>query len=813
MAPRILETIRQDTLYAARGMRKNPLFAAMAVLILAIGIGTDTAMFTVIRAVLLKPLTYRDPDSLVRISGGATPTRFEQIKAAARSLAGIGAYTGMESVSLSEGGQPETVKGVRVSADFLEILGVRPLLGRSFLPLEDSSAGQGVAPSVAMISAELWARRFGADPRIIGRTTNLSAAPVTIVGVLPPRFSFPFAGVDVWMTRPSEWPAMAPRSRALSPFLTVFGRILPGVGLDRANAEMAVIHRSYAVAHPAMLDAKSKSPIEVTPMKAQLVADVRGMLWVLFGAVSFVLLIACANVAGLMLARAAARSREFAIRAALGAGRSRIAGQLLAESVLLSLAGGAAGIMLAASILRAIPAMTALDLPRASEIHLDWSVLAFALTLSIATGLLFGLAPSLSASRPDPVRVLRGTGAAAGTGPSRHRVRSLLVVGQVALSVVLLIGAALLMQSVARLRGVDVGFNPSNLLTASVSLPLSRYDTDRKKAAFFRHLVDRVGASPGVRGVTAALFLPMLAFPGTPVQDASQPPLPLNQRPIAVISPVMPDYFRTLGIPLRRGRDFTQRDGADAPRVAIVNETLARRFWPSYPAGEDPVGHLLLVGGTNQPPARIVGIAADVRQNLENTAWPECVYVSFAQGIVSSSAVLAVRTGGNPLGFANTIRAQVRALDRDQPVSAVRTMDELVDEQVGQRRLIGLLLGAFAGMALLLALIGIYGVISYSVLQRVQELGIRWALGARPVDIMRLVIGQGLGLTIAGTMIGMAAALALTRVLKSLLFHVSATDPVTFGAIALMFIMVALAATWIPARGATRLDPMAALRI
>ncbi len=542
-----------------------------------------------------------------------------------------------------------------------------------------------------------------------------------------------------------------------------------------------------------MLDAKPKRPEKVTAMKDNLVADVRSMLWMLLGAVGFVLLIACANVASLLLARATSRSREIAVRSALGAARIRLIGQLIAESVVLSLSGGILGVLLAAWSLRAIPSMTAFDLPRAQEIHLDWMVLGFAAALSIATGVLFGLAPALGASRPDLMRVLRASGEAANQGVPRGilaglNVRGLLLVGQVALSIVLLIGTALLIESVSRLRGVAVGFNPANVLTASVSLAPSRYDTNQKKALFFQELVRRVGSSPGIRSAAASMFLPMMGYAGTPVQDAAKPLLKLNERPIATISVITPGYFRTLEIPLRRGRDFTERDKEDAQRVAIIDEALARRFWPAYPRGQDPIGQHLWVGGVNPNPAEIVGIAADVHQNLENSAWPETVYVSFAQN-PQPFAMLAVRTEANPLGFTGAVREQVRALDKDQSISAVRTMDDLVDEQVGQRRLLVILLGSFATMALLLVLMGIYGIIAYSVAQRTQEMGIRRALGAQQSDILRLVVGQSFRLALAGVAVGIAGAFGLTRLMQSLLFHVSATDPATFVAVALLFLL------------------------
>jgi putative ABC transport system permease protein len=807
------ETIWRDAVHALRTMRGKPAFAATAILTLALAIGGNTAMFTVIRAVLLKPLQYRDSGRLVRISGGATPSRFAEMKMAAHSFTGLGAFSLQEDVTLSGGTEPEVLRAVRVSAGFLGILGVPPLLGRDFRPAEDAPGG---AP-VAMISAELWRRRFAADPRILGQAVALDELPYTVVGVLPPHFQFPFPGVDVWMTAPAESPRFPPQSRALSPFLTIFGRLPPDVSLAAANAEMKVVRRQYAAAHPTMLDAIPKTPVEVVPLKDELVAGVRTMLWMLFGAVAFVLLIACANVAGLLLARAASRSREIAVRSALGAARVRLIGQLLAESLLLSLSGGILGVLLAAWSLRAIPLMASLDLPRAGEIHLDGMVLSFAALLSLATGVLFGLAPALSASRPDLMSVLRTSGEAA-YRPSPVRIlggvniRGLLLVGQIALSIVLLIGAALLIESTSHLRGVDTGFKPSNLLTMRLSLPPRRYATGQARNAFFQDLIQRVEASPGVRAAAASMALPMTGYAGTPVQDAAKPLLKLNERLMAMFMDITPSYFRALGIPLRRGRDFSEQDTETAQRVAIIDESLARKLWPAYPEGQDPIGQRLWVGGVNPKPAQIVGIAADVHQNLESTAWPETVYVAFAQTPLPS-AMLAVRTESSPLNFTSAMREQVRALDPDQAISDVRTMDDLVEEEVGQRRLLVILLGSFAGVALLLAVIGIYGVIAYSVAQRTREMGIRRALGARQADILRLVVLQGLRLALAGVAVGIAGAFALTRLMTALLFHVSATDPGTFAVVALLFLCVALAASYIPARRATRIDPMAALRI
>jgi predicted permease len=808
-----LSAIRQDAGHTLRILRRSPVFTATAVFTLALAIGGNTAIFTVIRGVLLKPLDYPEPDRLVHIMGGATPTRFAEMRAAARSYAGLAAFTSAEDIALTGVGEPEIVKAVHVSAGFLRILDVAPMLGRDFLPREDSAAGT----PVALISYELWQRRFAADPHIIGKSAAPGATPCTIVGVLPPHFRFPFPGLDVWMTDPSDISQMPPRMRALTPFLTVFGRLKPGATLAQADAEMRVIHHEYATAHPGMLDAKSKTPVEVTPMKDALVRDVRSMLWMLFDAVGLLLLIACANVAGLLLARAASRSREFAVRSALGAGRSRLIGQMLVESALLALASGALGVMLAGFGVRTLAGLTSFDLPRAAEVHLDWTVLAFAAALSIATGVLFGLAPSLGASRTDLMSVLRAPGEGAGSAGSRTilphlNLRGLLSVGQIAFSMVLLIGVALLMESIAHLRGLDLGFNPNHLLTMSVSLPPSRYDTPVKQDLFFQELLRQIDTLAGVRDATVAMTLPMGPYAGIPIQDASKPPRKLNERPIARYQPVMPGYFRTLGIPLRRGRDFTDHDTRDSQRVAIVDERFARRFWPAYPGGIDPIGQRIFVGIVNPKPAQIVGIAADTRQTLEDPTWPDGVYVSINQA-PQPFGMLAIRTSGDPLSLSRAIRERVRAVDPDQAVNDIQTMDDLVDAQTGQRRLLATLLGSFAGVALVLALVGIYGVIAWSVSERTREMGIRRALGAQQSDILRLILGQGLGLALAGIAAGLAGAFAATRVMSALLFHVSATDPATFAAVALCFLLIALAASFIPAHRASRIDPATALRV
>lgn len=801
------EPIGRDLLYALRTMRQHRTFTASAVLTLALGIGGNTALFAVIRSVLLKPLAYREPDRLVEVSGGATSVRFDEMKAAARSYTGLGDYFlggGVESITLSGSAEPEVLKSARVSANFLNILQVDPLLGRSFRQEEDTAGGS----RVVMVSSELWHRRFGGDSAILGKTAMLGSTLYTIIGVLPPGFRFPFSDVDVWITRPSE------NVSSNSPVLNVFGRLKPSVTIQQATLELAVLNQQYRTAHPGMLDGKPTAVEYVRSLRDSLVVNVRFLLWMLFGAVGFVLLIACANVASLLLVRAASRSRELAVRSAVGASRVQLIGQLLTESIVLAMAGGALGVLLAQWSLIGITHMMVLDLPRAGEIQMDSVVLGFAVLLSTVTGVLFGLIPSLGASRPDLAAVLRTGSEGANASGSRRfvpglSVRGALVIGQVALATVLLTGAALLMQSLAHLSHVNPGFNPSHLLTFRISLPPLRYNTNEKQARFFDQFVQRVQSVPGVRNAAVAMTLPMTGFARTPVQLANQPPRPLNERPLAIIQDVTHAYFQMLEIPLKHGREFSERDIAGAPLTAIINESLARVLWPAYPKDLNPVGQHILIG-TKADPVEVVGIVADMHQSLEYDPWPS-VFRPFNQSPLASAG-MAVRTAGDPLSLVHAINRQVGEMDRDQSASMFKTMDELMESEGGQRRVVLRLLGGFGGTALLLAGIGLYGVVAYSVAQRTPEMGIRRALGAQRVDILRLVVGAGLALTLAGVALGIGASLALTRALTSLLFHTSATDPTTFASVTLLFLVVASVASYLPARRAAQVDPATALR-
>jgi predicted permease len=798
----VLDTLARDVTYSIRTLRKNPAFAITAVVTLALGIGANTAVFTIVRSVLLRPLAYREPDRLVLVTGGATPIRWDEMQKSARSYTAIGDYyTHADDVALTGAFTPEVIKQARVSADFLSILGVEPLIGRSFTTEEDSKGG----PPVVIISSNLWQRRFGADPQIVGHTIDV-AGPHTVVGIMPADFRFPYADVDVWFPQPAK------EVNQTSPLLAVFGRLAPGVTLAQASAELKVINAQYAAAHPGMFDGRPDKPARVEPLKESLVAEIRGILWMLFGAVTFVLLIACANVAGLLLARAASRSREFAMRAALGASRARVITQVLIESTTLSLVASVIGTALAQGILHAVTlaGLTRAELPRISEIHLDPAVLAFAVALSATTGMLFGLLPSLTASRLDLHAVLKSRGE---SRASTHRFRALntrsaLVAGQVALSIVLLSGTALLIRSLVRLSHVDPGFDSSNLLTFRISLSPTRYSKPESLTGFYDQVLQRIDSVPGVRSSAFSLTLPMMGYPMMPVQPADAPLRELNKRQLGMIQFITLDFFRTLGIPLRRGREFSARDKTGEQQVTIINEALARKLWPSYPQF-DPVGRHILMG-VRATPYEIVGIVGDVRQSLDGEPTPSMFWSAYQEP--SPTMMVAVRTQGDPLRYAETMRRAVLAVDSSQPISALHTMTELAEQEEGRRRLVLVVLGAFAIGAVLLTMIGIYGTITYWVVQRTGELGIRRALGAPTGHILWLVVGRGMGVTAAGLLVGIGGAIALTRLLQSLLFHVSPNDPATLGIVALITTALSLAATYLPARHAAGVDPIEALR-
>lgn len=634
----------QDLRYAGRLLAKSPGFTLVALLALALGIGGNTAMFSMIYAVVLKPLEYRDPDRLLSVMFSFpsrpgmisfTPTRLEEMRAA-HSIAELGSYLiGAQNFAFSGGSvsstaEPEELKGYRVSATFLDILGVRPVLGRGFLPEEDNPGSR----PVVLISSELWRRRFAGNPQTIGKTVALDDTAYTVVGVMPPHFEFPAAGIDIWVPRPSDVPGVPTQFWPTVPAQIGFARLKPGATIEQARAELNVLSRGYVQAHKGMTDADPSSTVQLRTMQDRLTADIRPTLWMLFGAVALVLLIACANVAGLLLARAASRSREFAVRAAVGASRGRMIRQLLIESVALSAAGGVLGVLLAEWGVRVVSRVNSIVLPRADEINLNGAVLAFTLSLSVVVGILFGVIPAFRASRPDTADLLRLQGAGAAQGrphPLGLSARGMLVTAQVALSIVLLIGAALLIESLARVRSVNPGFQPANLLTMHIALPVGRFSPPQQRA-FWEELVQRLMPLPGVRGATVTQMLPMTINYASPIAIAEFAPVSVGERPLASYLSVLPGYFHTLGIPLVRGRAFDDSDVPGRRRlVALINESFARRFWPRYPAGENPIGRHVLFGAAQQQGVEIVGIVADVHEiGLAEDTRPE-LYFPLAQ--------------------------------------------------------------------------------------------------------------------------------------------------------------------------------------
>jgi putative ABC transport system permease protein len=800
-----METLLQDVRYGVRMMRKRPGFTAVVVLTLALGIGANTAIFSVVNAVLLRPLPYRNAERLVWVAGNVrggtnrasvSPPDYVDYRAQNTVFEEFAASTSVPSpVNLTGAGEPERLTGSRVTANYFRAFGVEPALGRGFGADEERT---GSAP-IAVLSDGLWKRRFGGDPSIVGKTLTLDGKAVTVVGVAPPEFQYP-AGTELWLPLDFDDPEMKIRA---AHFLRPIGLLKNGVTLEQARAETDLIARRLEEQYA---ETNAGWSLTLVPLQEQVVGGVRTSLWVLLGAVGFVLLIACANVSNLMLARAAARRRELALRAALGASRWRVARQQLTENVLLSLAGGALGLLLAAWGVDLLAALGAGDIPRAREIGVDGRVLAFTAALSVLTGLAFGLLPALRASRSDLNEVLKDAGRGT-SGPGRGRVRAALVVSEIALSLVLLAGAGLLVKSLISLLSVNPGFDPANVLTLRINLARARYARPEQAAAFFSDLQRRVAGLPGVEAAGMISELPLSGQPNDMYfYVAGRPPQTADQKVTADYRRVNQDYFRAMRIPVLRGRDFTEQEVAGNAQVVVINETLARQFFPD----EDPLGKRLVIDFGKQEQFEIVGVAGDVlHRSLDGGVYQ----MMYAPTLRIGGTNLVVRTSSaDPLALAAAVRGEVAAIDRDQPVSAVRAMREVVSGSVAQQRFRTLLLATFAGVALLLAGVGIYGVIAYSVTHRTHEIGIRMALGAGAGDILKMVVGQGMALALAGVAVGLLAALALTRVLSSLLFGVTATDAVTFAAVSLLIAAVALLACLVPARRATKVDPMVALR-
>ncbi len=800
----------QDLRFAGRQLAKSPGFTFVAVLTLALGIGATTAIFSVVYGVLLRPLPYPRPDRLLRpffvdskgqLRGAFSPPNFLDFRAASRTFSGVAGVHG-GTLNLSGGGEAERLRAAWVSANYFTVLGTRPLAGRTFAPGEDRPG----APRVAILSEEVWRRRFGGDRQVVGRSLTLSGSPYQVVGILCHGERSP-SGTDVWVPLVFSPAEMAQRGAV---FFGALGRLAPGATLERARAEASLIGRRLRDQFPA--DNKGyMEDMTLVPMLDRMVGDTRKPLLILLGAVGFVLLIACSNVANLLLARAAAREGEIVVRSALGAGRARIVRQLLTESLLLALLGGVAGMGLAAWALKLLVSAGPQDIPRLSEIGLDGVALAFALGISLATGVLFGLAPALQTSRSDLAAAIReGTRGSKGRGGTR--ARSVLVVVEMALAVVLLAGAGLLIRSFLGLQHVDPGFKAEGVVTFNVELPTSQYSDEARLRAVTALLLERMQRLPGVSaaGVTVygmpfASGVNMLTF-----TVAGWPPPEPGKAPVLRVAAVTPDYFKTLGIPLVKGRALDPRDRQGAPRAVLLNAAAVRKFFPN----EEPLGKQIAFGLADAkgdiPGGEVVGVVADFKQDaLELDVEPQ-VFQAYDQ-IPQQSLSVVVRSS-SPKLVAAGIKQQVRELDPNLPLFGLQPMTEVVAASTSQPRFYMLLLGGFALVSLILAAVGIYGVISYAVRQRSQEIGIRMALGASRERVEWMVVGQGLALAVTGAAVGLAGAFAAMRGLQSLLFEVSARDPAIYAGVAALLVLVAAVASWLPARRAAATDPQLILR-
>src|SRR6266540_2714052 len=785
-----------DLKFAFRQLLKNPGFTAVAVLTLALGIAANTAIFSFVNAILLQPLPYKDADRLVMIYENYPANGWFKNAVAAPMLdvwrkqsavfEGLGArgYSGLNPV-LTSLGAPETITGWRVSANVFGLLGVKPVLGRDFLPEEDTFGKH----HVVLLSHEFWQGHFGGDTSIIGRIITLNSEPKTVIGIMPPRTHFPQGETQVWL--PLAFEPWELRYRHAHNYL-VLGKLKPGASIAQANAEMTLIAERMAAA-----DAENKGwGAEVHGLQQDMVGHVQRVLLVLLGAVGLVLLIGCANIANLLLTRSTARVREFAIRAALGAGRGQLIRQLLAESLLLCAVGGLGGWLLATAGLACLIRLSPPDLPRVWEgIHLDGSALMFTASLTLMTGLLFGLVPALQASNPALAREL--TESARGTaGIRRGRLRSSLVVVEVALSVILLVGAGLMIRSFGRLLAQDFGFNPEQVVTMNINLPNKKYPDQSDSQRLFDQLLAKVRALPGVLASGGVYGLPLSgSIEGQDIELVGAPPLKPGELLTADYAQVSPGYFAAMNIPLLRGRDFTEGDTTNAPLVLIVNETFIRQFG----LGTNILGRRLKISDSRRRESEIIGVVKDVKGNDLASPARGAMYRSYQQ-FCRGRMTLVIRTPRDPLDVTRAVRAELDQLDKDLPLEDIRTMTQLVESSVAQRKLSVRLLSGFSGVALLLAAIGLYGVLAYAVAQRTREIGIRTALGAQRGDVIGLVVRKGMKLAGFGILIGLAGALALTRLIRGLLFGIGPTDPFTFAAVPLLLAAVALLASWMPAR-------------
>ena len=795
-----METLFQDLRYGIRLLAKKPGFTLVVVMTLALGIGVNSAIFSVVNTVLIRPLPYKDAEQIAVVwetlpsigleENTPAPANYIKWREQNEVFENIAAFT-VGFTNLTGAGEPERVDSLRVSASVFPLLGVEPMLGRTFLPEED----QPGASRVVVISHSLWQRRFGADSGILEKDITVNDRSYTVIGVMPPSFKFPLLKAELWVPI-----AFTPDARTeMSRNLWVLARMKPGITRDQAQAEMDTI-----TARGQDPQATFRFGVNVVPLGEQLVGHIRPALLVLLAATGFVLLIACVNVANLLLARANGRQKEIAVRIALGAGRLRLMRQLLTESLMLAGLGGAAALLLAMWGVDVLSSLMPDNISQAKSVFIDSRVFAFTLGVSLVTGIVFGIIPALQATKPNMNEALKEGGRDSSAG-SRRWVRNLLVVAEVSLALVLLIGAGLMMKSFQRLNNVDMGFQPENLLAMQVQLSSSKYIDQSKRTAFFDQLLQQVESLPGVESASIINGLPVSFQGGGSTFTIEGRPEAAATTPMCTYRIIGPDYFRTMHIPLSSGRDFSRHDSQQAEHVAIISESLARQVWPDGNA----LGHRITWGGDDAPMS-IIGIVKDVKLSLTAEVKPH-VYIPYSQ-IHIAPYEMVIRTKTDAPALAAAVRSEVWAIDKDLPVSNIRTMEQILSGSIARPRFNLLLLGIFAALAMVLAAVGIYGVMSYTVTQNTREIGIRMALGARPGDVLKFVVGQGLALTFIGVGIGIAAAFALTRLMENLLFEVTATDPATFVLYSAILTGVALVACFVPARRATKVDPMVALR-
>jgi putative ABC transport system permease protein len=804
-----MDTLRQDLRYAFRRLLKSPGFAIVALLTLSLGIGANSAIFSVINGVLLQPLPYAEPERLVRIyhfsegqRSSMSGPNFIDLRKSSQTLADAAAIAGSRAI-LTGQGDPVRLDSAEVSASLFDLLGVQPLLGRTFRA-DENEPGKS---KVAVLSWGLWQQRFAGDLRVLGQRIVLDGVPYEVVGVMPQGFSYP-EGRTLWT--PLEYTKGFLVEQRSAWYLSVVGRTKPGVALERVAAEVQTIGSQLAKQYP---DHNEGVGLAAVPLRESMVGKIRPALYVLLGAVGFVLLIACANVANLLLARAAAREGEMAVRAALGAERMRLVRQLLTESIVLSTIGSGLGLLLAIWGVAFLISLRPEGIPRLDDVRVNGTVVVFSLALSMLTGVIFGIFPALQATRSSVANSLKEGGRGALTTRAGSRMRSALVVAEMALAVTLLAGAGLLIRSFIKLASVDPGFHVAQVLTFELSLPDSRFEKEAQQVAFMDQLMPRLHAIPGVTSAGAVLALPLtdrsfvISF-----QIGGRPPMPPAQQPSIQTRVATTEYFQTMGIPLKRGRLFSADDRAGTPPVVLLTESAVREYFPN----EEPLGKKITLGwghgpGTPRAGGEVVGIVGDIKEEGLQEPNPPQIYLPYQQWPVQSMAVV-LRTAVPPASISQAARRAVHDVDPNLPVSQVRTLEQIVSRSISQPRFYMTLLAAFAALALVLAAIGIFGVLSYAVAQRTREIGIRMALGAQESTVVRLVVREAMLLAAAGVTLGLIAAFFVSHSLEAFLFQTRPTDPLTFAGVATLLAVVALTASYIPARRATQVDPLTALR-